>query len=323
MLAAKAAAAEAADVAKLAVATQTLACLMEDYADHLQKLGRDSHSDVRSITKNHIVEPWPKLASSPARELTSEQLADIMRRVASQGKGRTANKLRSYVRAAFQTARSAKSKANVDEKFKRYDIRSNPAADTDPDESQNRADKRPLTLEELRTFWRRIESMPGFKGAALRLYLLTGGQRLKQLVRVERDRCPAGALLLIDGKGRPGKEPRQHFVPLMPAAERALADCATKGKYIFTTDGGKTHLSATTLSDWAKEVAGCIPDFQTKRIRSGIETELARVKVNREDRGRLQSHGISGVQNRHYDAYDYLAEKREALERLYSILTRD
>ncbi|MES2184087.1 MAG: integrase [Pseudomonadota bacterium] len=304
-----------------AVVTQTLECLMEDYADHLEKLGRSSHADVRSITKNHIVEPWPKIASSAAREISTEQIADIMRRVANLGKGRTANKLRSYVRSAYQVARSAKSKANVDEKFKRFDIRTNPAADTDPDESQNRADKRPLTLEELRIFWRRIELMPDFKGAALRLYMLTGGQRLEQLVRTERGRSPAGSLLLLDGKGRPGKEPRLHYVPLIQAAEKALEDTGTKGKYIFTTDGGKTHLSASTLSDWAREAAEGIEGFQTKRIRSGIETELARARVGKEDRGRLQSHGISGVQARHYDAYDYLAEKREALERMYSLLT--
>jgi hypothetical protein len=37
-------------------------------------------------------------------------------------------------------------------------------------------------------------------------------------------------------------------------------------------------------------------------------------------RGRLQSHGVSGVQSRHYDGHDYLPEKRKALTILYQVL---
>ena len=37
----------------------------------------------------------------------------------------------------------------------------------------------------------------------------------------------------------------------------------------------------------------------------------------------MQSHGIGGVQDRHYDDYDYLEEKRAALETLYRRLTGD
>ena len=50
-----------------------------------------------------------------------------------------------------------------------------------------------------------------------------------------------------------------------------------------------------------------------KRIRSGVETLLAARGVNREVRGHLQSHGLTGVQARHYDGHDYLAQKRQAL----------
>lgn len=64
-----------------------------------------------------------------------------------------------------------------------------------------------------------------------------------------------------------------------------------------------------------------IPNFQLKRVRSGVETALAAAKVSREYRGRLQSHGISGVQSTHYDGYDYLTEKRESLELLYNLLS--
>ncbi len=40
-------------------------------------------------------------------------------------------------------------------------------------------------------------------------------------------------------------------------------------------------------------------------------------------RAQLQSHGLSGVQVRHYDRYDYLTEKRDALDALYRLLTAE
>ena len=63
-----------------------------------------------------------------------------------------------------------------------------------------------------------------------------------------------------------------------------------------------------------------IADFQAKRIRSGVETLLASARIGSDVRGRLQSHGISGVQARHYDGHDYIEEKRHALEVLFSLL---
>lgn len=232
------------------------------------------------------------------------------------------NKLRSYVRAAYQTARAARSKASIPVHFKAYNVGANPAADTEPDESQNKADKNPLTADQLRTYWQAIKALPGFRGAVLRLHLLTGGQRIEQLVNLLSSNVTGDSILLYDGKGRPGKPPRPHTVPLILAAASALLDCKPQGHYALSTDGGKTHLGAITLSAWAVEAAVEIPDFQAKRIRSGVETLLASVGVSTEIRGRLQSHGIAGVQARHYDGHDYLNEKRKALETLNKLLNQ-
>jgi hypothetical protein len=67
-------------------------------------------------------------------------------------------------------------------------------------------------------------------------------------------------------------------------------------------------------------VAEAIPGFQLKRVRSGVETLLASQGVSREIRGHLQSHGLTGVQYRHYDGHDYLPEKRRALELLFEAI---
>jgi hypothetical protein len=76
------------------------------------------------------------------------------------------------------------------------------------------------------------------------------------------------------------------------------------------------------LSRWASDAANGagLSDFTAKRIRSGVETVLASLGVSKETRGRLQSHGISGVQARHYDGHDYAKEKVAAMDALLNIL---
>ena len=108
---------------------------------------------------------------------------------------------------------------------------------------------------------------------------------------------------------------------MIKEAHKALAECGPSGLFALSTDAGETHVAATTLSSWASAAAlNTIDGFRAKRIRSGIETMLASVGVPQDIRGRLQSHGIAGVQARHYDGHDYLPEKKKALETLYKLL---
>ncbi len=295
----------------------TLRNLLSEYCDHLKTLGRRSHTDARSIFNNHVP---AALAAMPANEVELEQVADAMRTLAEAGKGRTANKLRSYMGAAYQVALLARSKASIPVAFKAYGVRHNPAGATAPDEAANKADKHPLSLAEMRSYWQAIRALPGQRGALLRLHLLTGGQRIEQLVNLLSANVSDDSIILSDGKGRPGKPPRPHTVPLTAPAKQALQDCGLSEPWALSTDGGKTHIAATTLSEWAVVAGAGIEGFEAKRIRSGVETVLAGAGVSQEHRGRLQSHGISGVQARHYDGHDYLGEKLAALETLHRLI---
>lgn len=310
---------------KAATTAVTLKALLDEYCDYLESLGRRSHRDARSIFRLHVYDAHPDMAEMPASQVTGEDIADIMRHMIKGGIGRTANKLRAFVHAAYTVARKAKSSPAIPQSFKAFRISANPASETEADSSANKADKNPLSLEDLRKYWKAIKGLEGFRGAVLRLHLLTGAQRIEQLVKLPTDEIFTDHIVLLDGKGRPGKPARQHKVPLLKASLQALKNSSPVGTYALSTDGGKTHLAATTLSSWAAAVATevGIAKFQAKRIRSGVETALAAAGVSREDRGHLQSHGISGVQARHYDDHDYLPRKRRALETLLGLLEPD
>lgn len=307
---------------KQAAARYTLKSLLNHYCDHLETLGRTSHKKIRGLFKLHVFNAWPDVASLPANQINGEQVADMMRRIVEAGHGRTSNKLRSYGRAAYQTAKSARSKASVPVHFKGYSVTNNPFDETEPDAAFNTADKNPLPADQMRAYWQLIENMPGFNGALLRLHLLTGGQRIEQLIKLLTAHITPGSISIWDGKGRPGAGARLHTVPLIPAAAAALTECKPAGIYALSLGNGDSHVSTTSFSTYARNAAHTIPGFKAKRIRSGIETMLAAAGVSEDTRGRLQSHGVSGVQARHYDAYDYAKEKRAALGILYRELTK-
>ncbi len=265
---------------------------------------------------------WPALAQTPADEITQDQVIDMLRRLTERGKGRTSNKLRTYLRAAFQCAVDVRVTASVPVAFKAYAVQINPVAQTRRDGHFDRVDKRTLTADELRTYWQLVEKLPDLRGRCLRLHLLTGGQRIEQLVRLRWTDVHADSITIYDTNGRPGQGARTHTVPIIKAAARDLQAFERTGDHVFSTTKCVNPISGTTLSGWAAQVVGdAIDGFQLKRVRSGVETLLAANRISREIRGHVQSHGLTGIQARHYDGHDYMLEKRQALDVLASELT--
>lgn len=306
--------------------TTTLKHLLEAYCERLEEQGKRSHYDARNIFLHHVFEAFPDISARQANELTPEDFVVVLRRLHHElQKGRTANKLRSYARAAYEIAKNAKVQPTTPTRFLDFAVSVNPVAATLPDSSANKPALRPLSLPELQRYWRQIKVLQGFRGALLRLHLLTGGQRIEQLVRLRSADIEVDRFKIFDGKGRPGPSSmRTHVVPLTTVARTALSECRPCGEFALSTDGGKTHVSATTLSRWAaKSALSCQPviaDFEAKRIRSGVETLLSKADFSKEHRGRLQSHGISGVQDKHYDGNDFFRPKLEALKALHACL---
>jgi integrase len=304
-------------------ARHSLAALLEEYVKLQRSKGRISTREAEGIFNRHVVQAWPAIAQAPASELSQEQVVDMLRKLVEQGKGRTSNKLRTYLRAAFQCGIDVRVSASIPVAFKAYGVQSNPVALTKRDRQFDCADKRPLTTEELRAYWRLIEKLPGSRGRFLRLHLLTGGQRIEQFVRLRWADVRADSITIYDAKGRPGQGARAHTVPITKGAARDLQALERTGDHVFSTTKGVKPISGTTLSGWAALVAGdSIGGFQLKRVRSGVETLLAANRISREVRGHVQSHGLTGIQARHYDGHDYMAEKREALEVLARALSR-
>lgn len=309
----------------------TLGSLLEAYAESLRQAGKPSAQEVADSAERNLKEPFPKIAQLEAGQVTVDDLMPVLRRLTKAGKWRAAEKLTSYLRSAFNAAVGARTDAGA-HAFDGFDLRINPIQALKVKRPAEGADrdlgdvdqKGALSEVELRHYWRAIRKIDTPQGAMLRFHLLSGGQRMEQLSRLTvRDiNLETETVTLEDTKGRRAKA-RKHIVPLLPEAIDAIREMRTTtpgGDYLFTVSGGKNAAVPHTLAAAMREVSGLLVDREEVSmavtpgtIRRTVETRLAAAGVSREDRAQLQSHGLGGIQARHYDRHDYVDEKRRAL----------
>ena len=317
--------AEAARRAEQDAQRSTLRQLLDAYVGHLERAAKQAAGDARRIFAKHVYDAAPDLAERRAAQVTVDEFVGLIGKLAEAGKGRTAAKLRSYLRAAYALAIKSRTDPAAPLTMRTFGIEANPLASIDALSQFNRTRDRNLSAPELRAFLHRLDKVPAStKKAALELCLLLGGQRPAQLLRarpIDVD-LSAAVITLYDPKGK-RKEPRAHVLPLGKkprAILQALLDDLPEGApYIFTSDG-KTSLRPETVSAIVTELSDAMlkakearEAFELRDVRRTCETMLAAIGVSSDIRAQLQSHGLGGVQQRHYDRHDYALEKREAL----------
>ncbi|MGH8126491.1 MAG: hypothetical protein ACREPK_11670 [Rhodanobacteraceae bacterium] len=327
---AKDAAEQTAKDAEAARRQRTLGALLIAYADQLERNGKASARSVRAELFHHVCDAWPKLWAAPLANVTADDLLAILALPNEHGHKRQAEKVRAYLRAAYAAGMKARHNAAALPALRALRVTANPARDLTPIEGANKFRNRALSLAELRYYWKRIRDVPDY--AALRFHLLTGCQRVEQLTRITQADYDADTktVRLLDTKGRRAT-PREHHVPLIASATDAIRDMqgGALGPHLFTVTAGQSGASYFSIRDRVRAVveamqtAGELPGgpFTPGDLRRTVETRLADAGVSRDVRAHLQSHGLGGVQERHYDRHDYLPQTRTALDTLHRLLT--
>lgn len=324
---ARAEAEAAARAAREAAQRGTLRQLLTAYIEHLRSGGKvKSARDSASQVKCHIDQEAPELLGRKAAEIGVDEFVAVLGRVVAKQKGRTASKLRSTLNAAYELAIAARTDPSVPGALAAFDVRMNPVASIGSMSKFNKTRDRVLDATELGAFLRRVERMrPGAARDAVRCLLLLGGQRPMQLLRCERTQVdlPGGTVTLYDSKGRRA-QPRAHVLPLVREAKEILARRVETGeRFLFSTDGEhamRVETLGAAVGDIVQQMLAADPpearsEFQTRDLRRTAETMLAGLKVSSDVRAQLLSHGLSGVQIRHYDKHSYALEKKQALEK--------
>ncbi len=286
------AAEEAARRAQEAAQRSTLRQLLDAYVGHLERNGKQSARDVRTIFEKHVYKAAPELGSLKAAEITINQFVVLISKLTEPSdkkakvKGRTAAKLRSYLRAAYSLAISSQTDPSAPQSMRAFGVQLNPLASINALAKFNRARKVTLNATELAAFAKRVDALPeGTKKDVLRLCILLGGQRPTQLLRARPADVDlsSATITLLDGKGR-RKEPREHVVPLTKDALAILTrriEGLSEGEPLFSGDE-TTQMRIETISVLVTEISTEMVKekeareaFQLRDVRRTVETQLA------------------------------------------------
>lgn len=312
-------------------AAATFGDLMTAYADMLETEGKESATAVRNAINKNMKDEFPRLWKKPAAEIDIDDCVAIIARQNDAGKPRQADKLRSYIKAAFTRAINARGNVKAPAVLRSLRIPHNPARDIQKVEGSSNANTRALTLAELRAYWKHVKALPEPRRSLEMLHLLTGGQRMKQLSRVTLADIDRDSLTMTmrDTKGR-RSSPRVYSVPLLPQAVECIENITGSGAYVFSANGGLSPINTDYLSDIARDICTAMTaagelegtPFTGKHIRSSIETRLMGkpYRVSSDVFKRLLSHGMGGVQEKHYVHDSFFDEQLEALQKLWRML---
>ena len=300
----------------------SLKALLELYAVLKEEEGRIEYAKaIRAAFRLYLFNK--PIAKTDAARIKTSELASIFRVIIESGKRRTYQKLRSYLLAAYNLAIDADDDEMCDSRLVPFGVTSIPIAKTRKTGALVVGRRtRYLNEHELRIVWGELLSLRNPVSRFLQIKLLTR-QRTIQLLRVKRDdiNFENKTMMLYDPKGR-RQEPRRHVVALNDDVWNLIV-CFLRvpddGKgLLFCFDDGR-EIKQDVASNHAKRLsikllkAGVIKEnFTLGDFRRTWETHMARLNVSKEIRGQIASHGISGVQDNHYDMYDYLDQKREA-----------
>lgn len=299
-----------------AMSTRTLGAMLSGYVGHLRGAKKPSADDVERTIKLHLPEETQGML---ARDVKKEHLLPAVSKLVEAGKLRTAGKLRSILSTAFELAIEADDSPSVGAAMRGFSIEINPVTRIGRVTGGNgRPGMRALSLAEFQTYLTSVEAMPESDIRDLLLIAAyAGGQRVLQLIGASLEH---GDIVILDTKGR-RSEPRVHRVPLIG---RALAIVEARNNRLFCiTDAKAAKRMQLQASDAVKAISAEMggDPFSMGDIRRTIETLLAGARISGEHRAQLMSHGITGVQARHYDRHAYRAEKIAALKALARLIT--
>ena len=305
----------------------TFGDMMTGYVEMLEAKGKKSAGNVKTQIAADIEKKQRKIWSKRAAEIDLDDCVKIVATIKDKGKLRQADKIRSYIRSAFSEAIKARGNVNAPAKLRNMNIKMNPARDMVKVEGSSQARTRALSLSEFQAYWSHVKEQPEPGRSIMMLHVLTGGQRMDQLARaglhdIDND---TQTLTLLDFKGR-RSEPRRHSIPLLPEARACIDRITGAGEYVFSCDGGISPINKKYIGERVDKIRDAMKEanelegghFTPGTIRATIETRLAAkpYRVSSDVLGQLLSHGMGGVQQRHYQHHNFHEEKLEALEML-------
>jgi integrase len=279
---------------------------------HKQRRGPGVEREIR----RELIPHWDK---KPLSEITDGDVVKLVKAIKVRPAPYQAHNVLGHVRTFFNWA--------ISERV--YGLQSSPCDRIRPAKliGAKEVRRRVLNDEEIRALWHASGTIAYPIGPLYQLLLLTG-QRLSEVARARWREFDFEARVWVIPPER-FKSDATHLVPLADVAFAVLNELPRfgGGDAVFTTTAGLKPINgfskAKDMLDRAmQESLGREPAHWTNHdIRRTVRTRLSKCKVQTEVAERVIGHLPKGLR-KVYDHYDYLDEKREALEAWEAALLR-
>jgi len=296
----------------------TLEQLITDYVSHLETNGQRSAPEMKR-TLLRLADAVGR--SKPANEVTTSDIVEAIRPIYARGKPSMADHMRGAIHSAYGWVLKSQNDYRTHSELKeRFGLTLNPATGI-PTEPKSTGD-RWLSIDELVAFWKWLHIGTHNQNrntdprnlVAIQLLILTG-QRVEEILRIQTSMVDKKIAVIDWPKTKVGNE---HVIPASAHVLRRLTWCKRTGSglYFPSFQNESVPTDDSTLRAICKLFVrdAKIEPFTTRDLRRTWKTLAGLAGVSKTDRDRIQNHSNGDVSSKHYDRYDYLHEKRNALQ---------
>lgn len=291
--------------------------LIDAYITGLKDDGKRSWADAERVLVANVYAHIPE--GTKAKDVEPDDIRAVLVEIIQRDALVMANRVRAYLSAAFTFGIHWDNDPKNHFNAVKFGIKSNPVRDVPKPLKTEKPRDRALTEAEVKQVW---ESFSNYRFrsktvSVIRLLLALGGQRVEDILGIHQGDVDIENRLLTL---RDTKNGSTHVVPFGDVAEPLLKECLLKtdstGHLFGRMNGGKIGLiSHKTIAQATATLCRKtgIEHFQPKDLRRTVKTLMGFAGIRKEDRDRFQNHALTDVSSRHYDRYDYLAEKRQVM----------
>ena len=303
----------------------TLEAMFKAYVANLKATGKRSAERVERILINGE-EPVAKVLGGArlAASVTTAEIVMLLKQRREHGVDMAAS-IRKYLNSAFNFGLKSENNYTVAHAGQTWRLKLNPVAGIPSDPEANKPGTRFLTPEEFNAYWhwcvsKRETSLLSF---ATLLNMATG-QRIEEILKMAE---PGYDSTMRTFYWAETKNEKPHLIPLPQVACDILDELKPIGpnKLYFPNKLDPSRPATADTILWLIETFAEETEaeyFTNRDIRRTWKTLTGRAGVTKEMRDKLQNHAQHDVGTKHYDRYDYLAEKRLAMAKWESFMNR-
>ncbi len=294
--------------------------LFEAYTDNMKRDGKRTFAAVMASLEKETSDIIPRTAK--AKDVTTEQIKLILAGMIKRGAEVQSNRVRSYLMAAFNYGLKHDNNPASMGRGVLFGLTDNPVRNIPKQNKAEKVGQGCLSLGELKhllTTFGDVPKVGWLTTKLLELIVYTGGQRPYELLTARWENINwIEKTFLIPAEF--SKNKREHLLPLNNSALKVLEhirDNSPASSWVFAQRDITQHVLTSTLAKALAYYRNANPDFIyiiPRDLRRTCKTLMGELGISKELRDRIQNHALSDVSSKHYDRYNYLTEKRRALE---------